>query len=415
MNTTLGAGCAAGWARLRRAHHRALLQRRKRWLQVHLWLGLTLGGFLSLFGLTGAVLVFHSEIDHGLNPAFFTTAVPAHLPRIALDAVRVLARQHAPIGTESINIILPKTAEQTYLVAYWIHPHTPAPEEAMVLNLSINAYTGDIVGRRVFYHAWNPLKHSFVGFFFRLHYALLLGDRAIIVVGAIGVLLVISALTGLILWWPLDGKWRRALTVKRNASAVRLNHDVHQLAGATSLVVLLAVLTSGLYFNLPEQFKWMVNAFSTLTLETLEQVVPPDHASVPTAQSPLSLDVWRARIEHAVPGGDLDSIALPITLGGPTQACYRHVRELRSYVVDHRCISADTATARVLHVSDARSGSAGDTFLQWQWPLHSGQALGWVGRILVFICGLACPLLFVTGLIRWQHKRRAKRPPRPWN
>jgi len=29
------------------------------------------------------------------------------------------------------------------------------------------------------------------------------------------------------------------------------------------------------------------------------------------------------------------------------------------------------------------------------------------GRILVFITGLACPVLFVTGVIRWLQKRRA--------
>jgi len=29
--------------------------------------------------------------------------------------------------------------------------------------------------------------------------------------------------------------------------------------------------------------------------------------------------------------------------------------------------------------------------------------------MLVFLSGLACPLLFVTGVIRWLQKRRAKR------
>jgi uncharacterized iron-regulated membrane protein len=45
--------------------------------------------------------------------------------------------------------------------------------------------------------------------------------------------------------------------------------------------------------------------------------------------------------------------------------------------------------------------------MQWQWPLHSGAAFGWTGRILVFITGLLCPLIFVTGVIRWLQKKRA--------
>jgi uncharacterized iron-regulated membrane protein len=50
-----------------------------------------------------------------------------------------------------------------------------------------------------------------------------------------------------------------------------------------------------------------------------------------------------------------------------------------------------------------------DVFMQWQWPLHSGQAFGWTGRILVFITGLICPVLLVTGVIRWLQKRKATR------
>jgi len=51
--------------------------------------------------------------------------------------------------------------------------------------------------------------------------------------------------------------------------------------------------------------------------------------------------------------------------------------------------------------------SAGDAFLNWQWPLHGGKAFGWTGRILVFLLGLACPVLFITGWVRWLQKRKA--------
>jgi hypothetical protein len=39
-----------------------------------------------------------------------------------------------------------------------------------------------------------------------------------------------------------------------------------------------------------------------------------------------------------------------------------------------------------------------------QWPLHNGQAFGMTGRILVFLSGLACPVLFVTGVMRRRQK-----------
>jgi uncharacterized iron-regulated membrane protein len=67
----------------------------------------------------------------------------------------------------------------------------------------------------------------------------------------------------------------------------------------------------------------------------------------------------------------------------------------------------DRYSGNILDVDDPTIGTAGEVFTHWQWPLHSGQAFGWTGRILVFLSGLACPVLFVTGVIRWLQKRKA--------
>lgn len=394
MSAVLPEGGA--WSQWRRRHRQALLARRKLWLQVHLWLGLVLGGVLALVGLTGAVLVFHSEIDHAINPAFFRNLPPTGAVRLPLQRLRDVALREAPAGWESGTLVLPDDAEGNVVVAYWLEAGTPAPEEAVLLNIAIDPYSGRVVGRRTFYHRWNPLRHCFTGFFFKLHYALLLGEFGTTLVGVLGVFFLLSALTGLVLWWPLDGKWKRVLGIKRGASPVRLNHDLHQSFGFWSSVVLLAVLVSGLYFNLPEQFRWIVERFSALAPE-------PEASTV--AGPPMDLD-------HLLAGasaGALAFVSLPDPKTGLTEACWRDVPDLRSRVVDNRCITFDNASGRALKVADTRSGSGGDTFMLWQWPLHSGSAFGWTGRILVMLSGLACPLIFVTGVIRWLQKRRANR------
>ena len=379
----------------------SLQQRRKLWVEVHLWLGLVLGGFLTIFGITGAVLVFQSEIDHLINPAFFKAEVPPGAQRRSLDEIAQAAMRAAPAHWESGGSTAPKDADENYIFGFWIEGGTPPPEEAVSINIAVNPYTAQVVGRRVFYHAWNPFKHCFIGFFFKLHYALLLGDVGTTVVGIMALLLVISVLSGLILWWPLDGKWRRVLTIKRGASTVRFNHDLHQSVGFYALVVLIAVLISGVYFNLPDQFKWTVAQFSSLT---------PDPSPSPgRALAPgVSIDRLLRMAETAYPGGTLNYFALPDPKTGLLNACYSDVPSLRKYVVDMRCLTIDANRASVVLVADPASGSAGDTFMQWQWPLHSGQAFGWTGRILVMLSGLMCPLLFVTGILRWLHKRRAR-------
>lgn len=377
-----------------------LRQRRKFWLEIHLWLGLALGLFLSIFGITGAVLVFQAEIDDWLNPQLYDTTVPAAATPQPLDDIVAAAVRAAPPGWESGGAQVPDGPGRNYVFGFWVKEPTPAPERAVSINIAVDPYTAEVVGRRVFYHAWNPLRHCFIGFFFKLHYALFLGDTGGVIVGVMGVLLILSALAGLILWWPLDGKWRRVLTLKRGAGSVRLNHDLHQSGGFYSLLVLLAVLLSGLYFNLPDQFSWLVGRFSPLT--------PPPAAAAPVAVTG-SIDAALAAARAAYPGGRFDSLSVPDPNTGLFTACFRDVPELASHVIDTRCLVIDRASQRVLQVQDPAAGSGGDTFMQWQWPLHSGKAFGWTGRILVFICGLLCPVLFVTGVIRWLQKRRARR------
>lgn len=75
-----------------------------------------------------------------------------------------------------------------------------------------------------------------------------------------------------------------------------------------------------------------------------------------------------------------------------------------------RIVTVEALTGRIVCVRDANTRkSAGETFLDWQWPLHSGKAFGWTGRILVFLSGLTLPLMFITGMIRWLQKRRAQK------
>ena len=55
------------------------------------------------------------------------------------------------------------------------------------------------------------------------------------------------------------------------------------------------------------------------------------------------------------------------------------------------------------------SGSAGDIFLQAQYPLHSGRIVGLPGRIFISLMGLVVAMLSATGIIIWIRKRSFRR------
>ena len=381
-------------------------RRRSLWREIHLWAGLILGGFLTVFGVTGAVLVFHSEIDHALNPKFFTApTAPAATGRRPLQDIIDAGLAAAPGGWQGASLIVPDSAEGNFVFAFGYDEPTPPPEEAVDLNLAIDPHSADVVGRRTFYHAWSPLRHCFVGFFFKLHYAMFLGDFGTAVVGYMALVLIVTSLVGLLLWWPLDGRWRRVLTIKRHASTLRFNYDLHQTSGFYTLLVLLAVLLSGTYFNLNREFEAAVGAFSELTPPLGKHAADRDRGA-------LAADELLRSAVAAHPGGKLNFVAFGDPGLHQLEFCFKEVPMAMPGIVDSRCIVMDRHTGRILRVTDPEHGSAGDSFIQWQWPLHSGQAFGWTGRILVFVCGLVCPVLFVTGFIRWRQRRRARQQAR---
>jgi uncharacterized iron-regulated membrane protein len=87
-----------------------------------------------------------------------------------------------------------------------------------------------------------------------LHADLLAGPagRRVNGLGALAALL--SALTGLVIWWPGIKRWRRNLTLRRDVGWKRFNWDLHSTIGfwSSGFIVMLAV--SGLYLCIPHQF-----------------------------------------------------------------------------------------------------------------------------------------------------------------
>ena len=65
-------------------------------------------------------------------------------------------------------------------------------------------------------------------------------------------------------------------------------------------------------------------------------------------------------------------------------------------------------------VLDTRSlfgTTAGDAFLGWQRPLHTGEVFGVPGKLLVLVLGLVPVFLGATGIYLWLwRKLRARRP-----
>jgi uncharacterized iron-regulated membrane protein len=372
---------------------------RRLWLNIHLYLGLILGVLLSVIALSGSFLVFWQEIDELLDPAGATVTAPREGERTFRPLADIAAALAAsmPAGAKPAELLAPIGEDGVYKLYYII------PGQGDVKRLFIDPYTAESRRDSLYRSGRSAFDGSFMGFMFDLHWSLLLGDGGI-TVGILAILVLISLVTGLVLWWPKPGKWITGFTLKRRASAERLTYDLHKLGGVYGWIVLAAVLVSGISMNLAPQFIWVVERFSPVSPAVRHEIQSEPVAGRP----PIRLDAAAAAAAARYPEGRLFTIGIPMTDNGAYRVCRNGIESL-GHFIDTRCVVIDQYSGRILGVEDPATGTGGDLFMQWQWPLHSGRAFGLTGRLLVFATGLVCPLLFTTGLIRWLQKRRARR------
>jgi uncharacterized iron-regulated membrane protein len=376
-----------------------LKSRRQIWLCVHLWLGLVLGLFLSIFGITGSILVFHAEIDELLNPTLLTIAQPVGNPDYkSLSDIFQAGILSIPKGSLEFADY-PRNSEAVFKLSF---TEELATDQTQSWEVYVDPYRANVIGKRLISDSNSLFPKTFINFIFKLHYALLIKshDVSTVVVGLSSALLIISVLTGLIVWWPLTGRWYQALTVKPKSGSVRFNYDLHKVTGFYASLVILPVLFSGIYMVLPHNVVPVLELFSPVTYRYWFQSTPtPDAEPITMAQAVAIAD-------NRYPTGRPDWIYGATTTDSTYTVCKNGVEESGSNL-QRRCVVMDRYSGKILDVDDPAIGTAGEAFTQWQWPLHSGQAFGWTGRLLVFLTGLACPVLFVTGVIRWLQKRKA--------
>lgn len=372
---------------------------------MHLWLGLLLGFFLAVFGITGSILVFYEEIDNVLNADLRIVQAPAQGESAyrSLTEIQSAAIAAMPLQAKLGFVDYPADAASSYKFGFVI-PTTVADEKDQ-WQVHVDPYTAQVLGKHLIKKAEDIFPSALIPFVFQLHFTLLAGKTGGIIVGIMGVILLFSVLTGLIVWWPLTGRWQRVLNIKRRASVERFNHDLHQTSGFYTFPILFAVLLSGVYMNLPDQFMALVKQLSPGTQGFMDN----PHSLPEQGKKPIGLAQALSIVQSHYPEGRVDWLSPPDGETGVYRINMIDVPELSRFW-SRRQVFVDQYNGAILKVQDPTTRStAGETFVDWQWPLHSGKAFGWTGRILVFLSGLACPVLFITGLIRWLQKRKANK------
>jgi len=365
------------------------------WFSVHKWLGLALGVWFALVGLTGSVLVFEDPVDAWLNPSLLSTpSRGAVLPPETILS-RALAEQDFG-AVERIRV--PTAAGEVYRLQIRVSPRRGSRDER--IEAMFDPVRGNLLGTR----ATETLGVSppyLLKTVYEFHRNVLLGTFGSNIVGIAGFLLLASAVTGLVIAIPKKRSgWARLVWINLRASTTRIVFDLHRSLGAIFLVLILLTTVTGATLVYLNYVRDLVSVFSKVaTFPTL-----PFHKGGREDVRPFAEIADTVR--SAYPDRRITEIHIPqkLTAG----YLFYLKRPGDEYRLGDTIAVVHPVSGELLVERSDRTRSGGETLMHWLFPLHSGTAFGTPGMVAMCLTGLTPLMLVGSGLWVWLRKRRGE-------
>lgn len=387
-------------------------------VRLHRWFGLFMAVFLFIAGLTGAVISWDHEVDEWLNPRLFEAKsgeVAADLRQAPLD----LARQLEERDPRVVVTFLPLSIEPGHTLGLGVSPR-PDPVTGLAVDpgfnqVAMDPVTGEIQGSR----EWGAIslsRENLMPFLYKLHYSMHIPDGfglelGVWFMGIVGIVWVIDCFIALWISFPNAAAWRKSFAFRWKQGGYKLNFDLHRSGGVWLWGFLLLLAITSVSMNLgTEVVRPLVNSLSPLTPSVFAERTPaPEERPVPavltreqildTARNEAKLRGW------TTPAG---AIFYADHFGVYGVGFFEPGQDHGDGGLGNPWLYFDSTTGRLVSVSVPGAGSAGDLFMDLQFPLHSGRIIGIPGRIIVSLLGLAVAIVSATGVVIWAKKRKAR-------
>jgi uncharacterized iron-regulated membrane protein len=351
---------------------------------------------LLVAGATGVWLVFRQELDRVLNSRLrVVTPAATHL-----SEDEIVSRVETAFPAAFVTLVqFPQRPDESV----WLDVTPRQSGATLPFNrIYLDQYTGEFLGRRN--TRSGVTRGSLDSLILGLHFELLAGPWGYRIMGVAAFIWLVTSLMGLALSWP--HVWLRArswipILSTRTSSSYRVNYDLHRASGVLLLPVLMVLAFTSVALNLPEFFRPVVALFSPLSQR-------PPGARIRADEAVVTFDQADAAVRREFPEARTNNIYRD--LGHGWHSVYFHLPGDANPQGDNFAL-IDLKTGKITGVMRPARGSAGDRFMAWLYPLHTGGAFGWPGRLLVALAGIVVLVLNVTGLytwcVRWRMRRRA--------
>lgn len=371
------------------------------WIQIHQICGLAAGLFLSITGITGAMMSFEDEIMAAMSPGIVTIE-PQAAAKLTPDALVAKLRASRPdlmVGSIEID----GRPEGATLVQFFAQ----SGERSSRQELYVDPYDARVLGP-----AWGA------GFFHtvrELHRWMLLpggpNGPGRQITGAAAIALLILATSGLYLRWPMrPGQWKAWFKLDLGRGGRMLYWSLHAKIGTWLLVVYLLSAVTGLWWS----YDWYrTGATYVLTGRTPEAAPPRPaggggrrEAGAP-ASSPSLDAVWAAFL--AENEGRYRDASIQVPRGPAAEIRIRAVALDAPNPRARDDYRFDARTGALKSVERYRDKSLGEAIAGNMLEVHRGRFFGLGGSIVVAIAALLMPLFAVTGLLLYLGRRRSRR------
>ncbi len=344
---------------------------------------------MLLLCLTGLPLIFAHEIHDLTDNAVPHRSIAPGTPRASMDRIVATAQQRHP----DLHIMYLSQEEDDD--SFWYVAMAPRLDETQKFEvLAIDAYSAQPL----------PVPDFYSGFMYwmtRLHVDLFAGLPGMLFLGAMGLLLVVALVSGLVLYAPFMRKLPFG-TVRRERSPRLRWLDLHNALGVSTVAWALVVGLTGVINTLAQP---------TLQYWQTHHLAPwlAQHggSTPPATAERASLDAAVQAAVTAEPQMRVSYIAYPGVLAGTPAhyAIYMH--------------GSSALTSKVYQpvLVNARSGAVeGSVEPPWylktlylSQPLHFGDYAGMPMKLLWALLDLVTIVVLGSGLYLWLRKAKAAR------
>lgn len=330
-----------------------------RWL--HRWLGLALGLFIALIGLTGSWLIYEREI-----------ALPEY----------VLKTNKAPLPLQMLykktNALLP--ANKDVQILFPITPTHPYQFRTKEKQVVINQYSGDILMIR------SP-NYWPVGWFLHLHSELLLGKVGKQITGWLGIGTMLITLIGIYLWLPT--KCKSGFQIRLNKSRLVLHYDLHKLVGILSAPLLMVAVVTGVSLSFSQITSTLVNNMFNRNADK------PPLVKLNTSYEQASLDTMLITANQTIQSGRVHSMLIPASPLKPIIVRMKMTNDPHPNGLNLVYLHPENGV--ILDLKKIDQAEPAKRWFNWAYPIHTGQVLP--GHLwLLFAVGLMPTFLMLTGV-----------------